>query len=107
MKPNQDVQTDELARVNAQVAERLSRRGLEVTGNEDPEQMAELLEAVERFEGMVEARGGDLMVDDLNSQEPDDPHFVMPARARGESLRHYIQRLDAATDQIRRHPPIV
>ena len=106
MKTNDNTEGEELARVNEQVAERLRRRGIAVTVHENPEMLAELLEAVERFEGLVEARGGDLMVDDLNSPEPDDPHFVTPARGRGEPLRRYVERLNAASELIRRHPPI-
>ena len=113
MKTNQDLDSalnphraEELATVNAQVTERLQRRGLEVTGREAPEDLADLLEAVERFEGLVEARGGDLMVDEVGSPEPDDPHFVLPARERGEDIRDYIAKIDAGSELIRRHPPI-
>lgn len=113
MKTNQDLDSalnphraEELATVNAQVSERLQRRGIEVSDREDPEDLANLLESVERFEGLVEARGGDLMVDDVGSSEPDDPDFVLPARGSGENLRDYIARIDAASEVIRRHPSI-
>jgi hypothetical protein len=106
MKPGDDVRTEELARVNAEVADRLRRRGIGVTGRERPEELADLLDAVERFEVEVEARGGDLMVDDLGSSEPDDPHFVLPAWASGESIRDYIERIQRASGEIRRHPSI-
>lgn len=46
------------------------------------------------------------MVDDLGSPEPDDPHFVPPARESGETIPEYIEKIQAATDLIRRHPPI-
>src|SRR5438034_6410137 len=49
--------------------------------------LGDLLEAVERFENVVEAHGGDLMVDDLKSSEPDDRHFVLPRRNKGEAIR--------------------
>jgi hypothetical protein len=80
--------------------------GIDVSEHEDPEAMADLLEAVERFEALVEARGGDLMVDDLSSDEPDDPHFVLPAREPREPVQEYIDRIEAAAELIRRHPPI-
>jgi hypothetical protein len=89
----------------AEVAARLRNRGLTVTGGEAPEDLANLLEAVERFERAVEAHGGDLMVDDRRSREPDDPHFVLPQRNRGEGVRAYITRVDQATRQLRSHPP--
>jgi len=88
----------------AEVTARLRSRGITVTGAEDPEDLVNLLSAVERFEAAVEARGGDLMVDDLKSVQPDDRHFVMPRRSRGEGIRAYINRIDAATAGLRHHP---
>jgi len=93
----------ERAAANQQVAARLRRRGLDVTGQERSEDLADLFSAVERFEAVVEARGGDLMVDDLNSTEPDDPDFVLPVRKQGEALRDYIRRIEAATVRLEWH----
>src|SRR5262245_9558942 len=78
-----------------ETADRLHRRGIHVSAREKPEDLADLLTAVEQFEESVEARGGDLMVDDLNSSEPDDPRFVVPQRESGESLRKYTARIEA------------
>lgn len=91
--------------VAAEVADQLRRRGVAVTGTETPEDLVDLLSSVERFEAAVEAHGGDLMVDDLKSSQPDDPHFVVPRRLHGETLRAYIGRIDEATIRLRRHPP--
>jgi hypothetical protein len=88
----------------AEVTARLRGRGITVTGVENAEDLVTLLSAVERFEAAVEARGGDLMVDDLKSAQPDDRHFVVPRRGRGEPVRAYIGRIDEATGQLRRHP---
>jgi hypothetical protein len=44
------------------------------------------------------------MVDDLKSTRPDDRHFVVPERARGEAVRAYIVRIDEAAAGLRRHP---
>jgi hypothetical protein len=95
---------EERAAAGMETAARLASRGIAVTGQEDSEDLVDLLTAVERFEEWVEARGGDLMVDDLKSSEPDDPHFVVPTRERGESLRSYIGRVEAATAILRDHP---
>lgn len=95
---------DERAGVAAEVADRLRRRGVAVTGGESSDDLADLLSAVERFEAVVESHGGDLMVDDLKSPQPDDRHFVLPRRERAESIRAYISRIDQATDGLRRHP---
>lgn len=95
---------ENLRDVAEEVADRLRRRGIPLSGDERPEDLADLLTAVERFEMTVESRGGDLMVDDLNSTEPDDPHFVLPARMSDESVRDYTARIEAATDAVKQHP---
>ena len=99
-----DEEAEQRAAAVAEVAARLRSRGIAVTGAEGPEELADLLSAVERFEAAVEAHGGDLMVDDLKSSRPDDRHFVVPRRAHGEAVRKYIGRIDEATAQLRRHP---
>ena|SRR5690242_18401613 len=88
----------------AEVAARLRSRGISVTGSDGAEELDDLLTAVERFEAAVKRHGGDLMVDDLKSSQPDDRHFVVPQREQGESIRAYIGRIDEATAQLRRHP---
>jgi hypothetical protein len=88
----------------AEAADRLRRRGIAVSTGERSGDLADLLSAVERFEKAVEAHGGDLMVDDLKSVQPDDRHFVLPRREAGESIRAYITRIDGATNDLRRHP---
>jgi hypothetical protein len=87
-----------------EAADRLRERGVRVTGDEPMEALADLLDAVERFEAMVETHGGDLMVDSLKSSRPDDPHFVLPERGPKEGIRQYTERIAAATDRLRRHP---
>src|SRR6266446_7072366 len=96
--------TGDQERAAAEVADRLRRRGIAVTGAERSDDLADLLSAVERFEAAVEAHGGDLMVDDLKSPQPDDRHFVLPRRAHAEPVRTYIGRIDEATAQLHRHP---
>ena len=95
-----------MARSNAaaEVIDRLRKRGITLTGTEKNEDLANLLEVVERFEAAVERHGGDLMVDDLKSVQPDDRHFVLPKRAPNEALRAYIGRIDEATARLRTHP---
>ena len=101
---DKDEEFEERRTAAAEVATRLRSRGIAVTGSEDPEDLVDLLSAVERFEAAVEAHGGDLMVDDLKSSQPDDQHFVVPRRAHGEGVRAYIVRVDKAAAQLRRHP---
>src|SRR2546427_9732515 len=95
---------DEQAAVAAEVAARLRDRGVTVTGAERPEDLADLLSAVERFEAAVEGHGGDLMVGDLRSPEPDDAHFVVPRRDHGEAGGAHLRRLHDPPAQPPRHP---
>jgi hypothetical protein len=101
---NQDEEFEARRAVAVEVTARLRGRGITVTGAERPDDLVDLLSAVERFEAAVEAHGGDLMVDDLKSSRPDDRHFVVPRRVHGEVVRTYIGRIDEATAQLRRHP---
>jgi hypothetical protein len=95
---------EERAAATAELAERLARRGIRLTGRETSEEVSDLLDAVELFESEVEAHGGDLMVDTLQSSRPDDPHFVLPQRHSGESVTDYQLRVEAATERLRAHP---
>jgi hypothetical protein len=95
---------DERAGVAAEVTDRLRHRGVLVGPSDGPADLADLLSAVEQFELAVEAHGGDLMVDDLKSVQPDDRHFVLPRRAHAEPIRAYIGRITAATSGLRKHP---
>lgn len=91
--------------VTAGVAARLRARGVVLTDSETGQDLVALLEAVERFERAVEARGGDLMVDEGpggRTSEPDDPTFVLPRRAARESVPDYVARVDRAVGALRR-----
>lgn len=83
-----------------EIALRLRDRLIDVDGNEDPGELATLMEAVERFEAAVELRGGDLMVDSPRSSRPETPGFVLPSRNDDESLRAYAQRIREEADTI-------
>ncbi len=93
---------EEQAHAALETAGRLHRRGIEVDSGEDPELLADLLSAVERFEARVETLGGDLMVNDLKSSQPDDRRFVLPRRVPREPLTAYLSRIDAATSDLGR-----
>jgi len=93
---------EERAEAKAEAVARLRNRGVHVTGVETSEQIAEIMEAVERFEAEVEAHGGDLMVDSGQAHEPDDPIFLLPKRRGSESVAEYLGRIDTATDVVHR-----
>ena len=90
------------------IAEQLGDRGVNVQGDETPEEVVTMLEHVERFEMAVQSRGGDLMVDEPPrgaDVEPDDVHFVLPKRGKGESVGDYLARIQEATARVMDHPP--
>ncbi|MGH7719283.1 MAG: hypothetical protein ACREON_10615 [Gemmatimonadaceae bacterium] len=100
---------EERERVKADVAARLRDRGVDVDEGESSEDLVTALEAVERFERAVEAKGGDLMVDeapDPRATQPDDEHFVLPRRRADESIPEYLARIDEATSAVNQHPPL-
>lgn len=93
---------DDRQRVAQEVATRLGRRGVWLSGHESNEELADLLEAVERFEEAVERRGADLMVDEPVSGTgapiaPDNSAFVMPRRDKSETVARFIGRLTEAS----------
>jgi hypothetical protein len=89
---------EELERARQHTADVLARRGVLLAGNETSEELATLWSAVDRFESIVEARGGDTMTN-ADSAQPDNPAFVLPERKARESAGDYAQRImDAATE---------
>jgi hypothetical protein len=99
LDPNR-LEEERQARLEAEY--RLSQRGIRVTPADTDEEVANLLDAIERFEAAVEARGGDLFVNRIGSSEPEDPAFVPPERQPGESATAYRRRIEAATERLRR-----
>lgn len=99
LNPNR---VDEERHARQETEYRLNERGIRVTPADPDEDVADLLEAIERFEAAVEARGGDLFVDRIGSSEPEDSAFVPPERQPGESVGDYRRRIEAAAHQLRR-----
>jgi hypothetical protein len=98
LNPNR-VEEERHARL--EVEYRLRERDIQVRAEDADEEVADLLEAVERFEAAVEAKGGDLFVNRIGSSQPEDPAFVPPERERGESAADYRARIEAATVRLR------
>jgi hypothetical protein len=100
---------EERARVGVDIAARLSDRGVTLTGSESGDELVTLLESVEGFERAVQAKGGDLMVDeapDAANPQPDDVHFTLPQRAADETVAQYVRRIREATITVEGHPPL-
>src|SRR5215208_5969154 len=85
--------SQEQARARERNLDVLGQRGVRLFGNETDEELADLWTAVDRFESVVEARGGDTMTNAPDSAQPDNPAFVLPERKARESARDYTQRI--------------
>ena len=93
---------EEQSRAREHASEILAHRGVLLTGDETNDELADLWSAVERFEAVVEARGGDTMTNAPDSAEPDNPAFVLPERKARESAGDYARRiLEAAAGLTR------
>jgi hypothetical protein len=100
-----DAERDRVAR---DMAGRLFTRGVDVRDGDSNDDVTAMEEAVERFEELVQAGGGDLMVDEPprgQEGEPDEPRFRLPLRRDDESARGYVERLSRAADELRPPPP--
>ncbi|GAC1653802.1 MAG: hypothetical protein NVS4B3_17190 [Gemmatimonadaceae bacterium] len=88
----------------AEVVPRLEKRGIRLDGDEDSDQLASLLSAIEEFDATVAAHGGDSMLNDRVAAEGDqtDAQFILPARRPGERIGQYVWRITAAQRRIGR-----
>ena len=95
----------DLERNEANVAARIRDRGIELDGSESSDQLADLLSAIELFESSVGRRGGDNMVNTLQSSEPESEAFVLPERHERESIDAYTARIRSAGERLGRGTP--
>jgi hypothetical protein len=80
----------------------LGQRGVRLFGDETDDELADLWTAVDRFESVVEARGGDTLTNAPDSAEPDNPEFVLPERKDREGVAPYVGRIVAAAQHLTR-----
>ena len=78
----------------------LGQRGVLLLGNETDEELADHRSAVDRFESVVEARGGDTFTNAPDSSEPDNPAFVLPERRAREPVAEYVARIVEAANRL-------
>jgi phosphoglycolate phosphatase-like HAD superfamily hydrolase len=100
---------EDVRRVTRETADRLAALGIHLDGTETTAELAAVQEAVERFEDAVQARGGDLMLDEGvpgKPVQPDDPHFGLPRRRPFEPVADYLERLARATAAVIQHPSL-
>lgn len=91
---------EEIAGAAVEVSGRLLQKGIDVSADEDPSELADLLSAVERFEAAVINRGGDPMVNMPSSADPQDPAFVLPVRRADESITGYTAHINEAAAML-------
>jgi hypothetical protein len=65
----------------------LGQRGVLLLGNETDEELADLWSAVDRFESVVEARGGDTFTNAPDSSEPDTRPSCCPSAGLASRYR--------------------
>jgi hypothetical protein len=80
----------------------LGQRGVLLFGAETDEELADLWSAVDRFESVVEARGGDTFTNTPDSSEPENPEFVLPERRAREPVAEYVRRILEAAERLTR-----
>ena len=96
-----DAERDRIAR---DIAGRLYQRGVDVRDDDSDADITDIEEEVERFESLVQAQGGDLMVDEPprgQKGRPDDARFRLPLRHADESAKAYVERLRQASAHLR------
>ena len=99
-----DAERDRIAR---DIAGRLYQRGVDVRDDDSDADITDIEEEVERFESLVQAQGGDLMVDEPprgQKGRPDDARFRLPLRHADESASAYVERLRHASANLRARP---
>jgi hypothetical protein len=92
---------EEQHRAREETEDRLRDRGIPLYAHDSDEEAVDLLDSIERFEAVVESHGGDLLVNRIDSTQPEDPAFVPPIRGADESATDYRLRIEAATDRLR------
>ena len=91
-------------RIARDIAGRLFLRGVDVRDDDSGDDITAIEEEVERFENLVQAHGGDLMVDEPprgQKGRPDDARFRLPLRNADESASAYVERLRHASTNLR------
>jgi hypothetical protein len=91
---------EEQERARERAEDVLSRRGVLLFGDESDDELANLWSAVDRFESVVEARGGDTMTNSPDSDDPEKPYFLIPERRARESPSDFSSRSREAAENL-------
>ncbi len=87
---------EEQRNARREAADRLRDRKIPLYSSDSDDEVADLLEAIERFESIVETQGGDLHVNRIGASEPQDAAFIPPVRGQHESASAYRERILSA-----------
>ncbi len=93
---------EEQARAREHTLDILERRGVKLHGGETEEELGDLWNAVDRFDAVVQARGGDSYTNAPQSSAPENRQLVLPERTGRETARAYIGRIAEATRRLTR-----
>jgi hypothetical protein len=80
---------------------RLRERRIELSGDESDEDVVQIINAVETFEGRLAQLGEDSFVNTPESSQPDDDRLVLPRRNDDEGATVYAARIVAAAERLR------
>lgn len=93
----------DLARVEQNLRSRLHHLGVAAADTDTTDEFVLMADAIERFETVVRAAGGDLMMDEPprgSRPQPDAPGRGLPQRGPGEPPASYVARVDRAAELI-------
>lgn len=80
---------------------RLRERRIALSGDESDEDVVQIVNAVETFEGRLAQLGEDSFVNTPESSQPDDEQLVLPRRNADEAPAAYAARIVAAAERLR------
>ncbi len=109
LETEDSTESDQVRDASREVIARLTSLRVWMDGSERAEDLVQMMEAIERFEEAVQAKGGDLMIDEPAAGgvvQPDVADFALPARASLETVSAYLQRLARATQVVQQSPAL-
>jgi hypothetical protein len=95
------IRREERASLHTELLARLEQKGVQLRAKASDAELADLLSAIDLFEAAVESKGGDLMVDSLDSSEPERPEWVLPHPNDDESVSSYTRRVNSSAERLR------
>ncbi|MEO7217090.1 MAG: hypothetical protein ABI026_02775 [Gemmatimonadaceae bacterium] len=95
------IRREERASLHSELLARLEQKGVRLDAKGSDAEVADLLSAIDNFDGAVELSGGDTMVDSPDSSEPERPEWVLPHPRDDESVASYTMRVNSAAERLK------